>query len=82
MYIQENKYLVGLGWINVCFRVVESKGAESLLEIIKQNVLRGWDCWKAYNCLGSEGYTHLKRNHSFCFKALETGAHANNIEGT
>ena len=38
------------------------------------------DCWKAYNCLASEGYTHLSVNHSVNFVDPRTGALTQNIE--
>jgi len=55
-----------------CFLVlVVSRGSDVLLEVIKKWVRLGTtiisDCWKAYNCLASEGYTHLSVNHSVNF---------------
>lgn len=42
---------------------VEKRDAATLLAIIQQWILPGTtiisDCWKAYGCLGSQGYTHL-----------------------
>ncbi|XP_035224960.1 uncharacterized protein LOC118197546 [Stegodyphus dumicola] len=85
----EGRWVFGLverGTDKCVFRVVENRGAETLLEIIKENVLPGSivisDCWKAYDCLEFEGYAHLKVNHSLRFKDPETGAHTNSIEGT
>lgn len=63
---------------------VEHRDSETLLEIIKTRILPGTtiisDCWKAYNCLQDEGYTHLRVNHSQNFVDPQTGAHTNNIE--
>ncbi|XP_035233008.1 uncharacterized protein LOC118204826, partial [Stegodyphus dumicola] len=74
----EGKWVFGLverGTDKCVFRVVENRGAETLLEIIKENVLPGSiiisDCWKAYDCLEFEGYAHLKVNHSLSFKDPE-----------
>lgn len=68
------------------FRVVENRGKDVLLAIIKEFVLPGTtiisDCWKSYDCLEDEGYHHLTVNHSLEFKHPETGAHTNTIEGT
>ncbi|CAI6357371.1 unnamed protein product [Macrosiphum euphorbiae] len=38
------------------------------------------DCWKSYDCLKDESYTHLTVNHSIEFKNPDTGAHTNNVE--
>ena len=38
------------------------------------------DCWKAYDCLASEGYKHFKVNHKVNFVDPDTGAHTNRIE--
>ena len=68
------------------FRVVENRGKEVLLAIIKEFVQPGTtiisDCWKSYDCLEDEGFHHLTVNHSLEFKHSETGAHTNTIEGT
>ena len=58
--------------------------SDTLLNIIKDYIELGTtiipDCWKAYNCLGSEGDTHLKVNHKLNFVDPKTGAHTNSIE--
>ncbi|KAB0801581.1 hypothetical protein PPYR_03767, partial [Photinus pyralis] len=38
------------------------------------------DCWKAYDCLGEEGFRLLTVNHSYVFVDPETGSHTQNIE--
>ena len=68
-----------------CFLVpVLSRGSDVLLQVIKKWILPGTtiisDCWKAYDCLGNEGYTHLSVNHSVNFVAPTSGAHTQNIE--
>ena len=68
------------------FQVVEDRSADTLIPIIKKNVKPGTlilsDCWKSYNSLKDEGYTHLTVNHSIEFKNKETGACTNLIEST
>ena len=68
------------------FEIVERRDKPTLLSIIKKRILPGSvimsDCWKAYDCLSKEGYTHMTVNHSENFKDPETGAHTNSIEGT
>jgi len=63
---------------------VPSRDTETLLAIIKEWIEPGTtiisDCWKAYNCLSSEGYRHLTVNHSLNFVDADTGAHTQNIE--
>ena len=71
----------------ICFfQVVEDRSSLTLIPIIKQHVKPGttilFDCWKAYDCLEREGYTHLTVNHSIEFKNPETGACTNTIEST
>ena len=60
------------------------RNAETLLEVIKEYIHEGTtiisDCWKAYNCLDNEGYSHLTVNHSVNFVDPDTRAHTNNIE--
>ena len=50
---------------------VGDRSAGTLLKIIKDRVKPGStiisDCWRAYDCLESEGYQHLKVNHSLNF---------------
>ncbi|CAC5386090.1 unnamed protein product [Mytilus coruscus] len=68
------------------FATVENRTKETLLKLIKDNIKPGTtiisDCWKVYDCLGSEGFEHLKDNHSVYFVDPETGAHTNTIEST
>ena len=41
------------------------------------------DCWRAYNGLEAEGYTHWKVNHSIEFVSpTDPRVHTNSIEGT
>lgn len=62
------------------------RAADILLPIIQEWIEPGTtiisDFWKAYNCLGNNGYQHLKVNHSLNFKDFETGAHTNAIESS
>ncbi|PIK52320.1 hypothetical protein BSL78_10776 [Apostichopus japonicus] len=63
---------------------VEKRDENTLLTLIKKWIRPGSiihsDCWKAYDCLSKEGYTHLKVNHSVEFVNAETGACTNHIE--
>ncbi|XP_046663007.1 uncharacterized protein LOC124355897 [Homalodisca vitripennis] len=63
---------------------VDQRDRDTLLDIIQQWVLPGTtivsDCWRAYNCLGDEGFRHLTVNHSINFVDPNTGAHTNTIE--
>ena len=63
---------------------VEARNAETLLQVIKDYIESGATiisgCWKAYQCLTSEGYKHLTVNHSINFVDPDTGAHTNTIE--
>ncbi|KAF8772021.1 hypothetical protein HNY73_019370 [Argiope bruennichi] len=60
--------------------------SEELVSVLKEWVLPGTeiisDCWKAYDCLKDEGFTHLQVQQNLHFKDPETGAHTNTIEGT
>lgn len=63
---------------------VENRTSNTLLAIIKEKILPGTtiisDCWKAYDCLGNEGYQHLTVNHSVNFVDPDTQAHTNTVE--
>lgn len=66
------------------FVPVQERNSETLLRVIQDHIEPGTtiisDCWKAYNCLNSEGYKHLTVNHSVNFVDPITGAHTNTIE--
>lgn len=68
------------------FQCVADRTADTLIEIIKDNILPGTtiisDCWKAYCSLNKEGFKHLTVNHSVNFVDPDTGAHTNTIEST
>lgn len=55
-----------------CFMVpVKKRDSDTLLPIIRDHILPGTtvisDCWRAYNCLQSEGFHHLtKPQYAFC----------------
>lgn len=38
------------------------------------------DCWKTYDCLNNEGFTHKTVNHSKNFVDPDSGAHTQHIE--
>lgn len=63
---------------------VAARNKDTLLALIIRHIRPGSviysDCWKAYECLGEEGFTHLTVNHSLNFVDPETGAHTQNIE--
>ena len=69
---------------NIFVVPVESRSQDCLLKVIKENILPGSrivsDYWKSYDCLESEGFIHLKVNHSINFVDPGTGAHTQNIE--
>ncbi len=64
--------------------VVKNQTTDEWLPFIKKWIKRGSivhsDCWKPYDTLGQEGYTHLKVNHSIQFTNPETDANTNHIE--
>lgn len=63
---------------------VPDRSSATLLGIIQNRILPGTtiisDCWRAYDCLASQGYQHLRVNHSINFVDPATGAHTQNIE--
>lgn len=63
---------------------VQNRSKETLLPIIKDHILPGTtiisDCWKAYECLETEGFKHLAVNHSINFVDPVTGANTQQIE--
>ena len=63
---------------------VADRISATLLDVIHQYIENGStivsDCWKAYDCLESEGYKHLKVNPSVNFVDPDTGAHTNRIK--
>lgn len=63
---------------------VERRDKETLLEIIQRRIKPGTcilsDCWKSYDCLWDEGYTHFTVNHTYTFVDPDTGAHTQHIE--
>jgi len=65
---------------------VEDRSTDTLLQIIKEWIKPGTtifsDCWRAYNCLETEGFKHLTVNHSLHFKDPDTGTHTNAIESS
>jgi len=68
-----------------CFIVpVPNRGAVTLLGVIKKWIRPGTtiisDCWKAYDCLSSEGFIHQTVNHSQNFVDPCTRSHTQNIE--
>ena len=58
--------------------------SDTLLNIIKDYIEPGTTIisyyWKSYDCLGSEGYTHVKVNHKLNIVDPKTGARTNRIE--
>lgn len=66
------------------FEVVDDRTKETFLNIIQRNILPRTkimsDCWRSYNCLSDNGFSHLSVNHSVTFKDPETITHTNTIE--
>ena len=60
---------------------VDDHSVDTLLKVISDHTEKGLtivsDCWKAYDCLQSEGYKHLKVNQSLNFQEPECGVHMN-----
>ncbi len=69
---------------NIYMFVVKNLTRDELLTLIKKWIKPGSiihsNCWKPYETLGQEGYTHLKVNHIIQFTNPETGANTNCIE--
>jgi len=70
-----------------CFLVsVPSRESDMLLEVVREWIHPGTtvvsDCWKAYDCLSSEGFVHESVNHLKNFVDPSTRAHAQNIGKT
>jgi len=65
---------------------VASRGSDVFLNIIKEWICPVTtivpDCWKAYDCLSSEGFVHKSVSHSKNFIYPQSGAHTQNIERT
>ena len=63
---------------------VHNRKESTLIPIIKKWIKPGTiihsDCWKAYNKLGTLGYTHVTVNHSKEFVNTESAACTNAIE--
>jgi len=63
---------------------VSSRDSATLLSVIQNWIRPGTiimsDCWRAYDCLSSEGFVHQRVNHSQNFVDPNTGAHTQNIE--
>ncbi len=69
---------------NIFMFVVKKQTRDELLPLIKKWIKPGpiihSGCWKPYDTLRQEAYTHLKINHSIQFTNPETGANTNHIE--
>jgi transposase-like protein len=71
----------------IFFCAVQTRDADTLLEIITENVHVGsvihTDCWRGYStaALEAAGYTHTTVNHEHHFVDPITGVHTNTIEG-
>ena len=63
---------------------VTDRSSATLIPIIKKFILPGSkiisDCWKSYDCLSKEGYSHGTVNHSVEFVNSEMGDYTNTIE--
>lgn len=63
---------------------VQERTAAALIGLITERIAPGTiiisDCWRSYNSLSEEGFTHLKVNHSINFVDPDSGAHTNSIE--
>ncbi|KAL3073740.1 hypothetical protein niasHT_039267 [Heterodera trifolii] len=73
--------------LGVFMEVVEKRDAETLVPLIKKWIHPGSivvsDYWRAYDCLGSHGYKHLKVNHSINFVDKDDPTiNTNRIEST
>ncbi|XP_066946384.1 uncharacterized protein [Macrobrachium rosenbergii] len=60
---------------------VEECNRETLLHIVKEKIEPGTtvlsDCWKAYDCMSSAEFKHLKVSRTLNFKDVESGALTN-----
>ncbi|XP_031351794.1 uncharacterized protein LOC116177070 isoform X2 [Photinus pyralis] len=69
---------------NVFIVPVPDRTTDTLLNLIRDHIRPGTtivsDCWRSYQCLGTEGFRHLTVNHSLTFVDPDTGAHTQNIE--
>ena len=65
-------------------RLVQRRNKETLVPIIKKHVKRQSlvvsDEWRAYARLATEGYRHVRVNHSQNYVDPETGLHTQNLE--
>lgn len=63
---------------------VENRSSKTLLPLIRKYIAPGSiiysDCWRAYNDLKNENYTHQTVNHSENFVDPNTKVHTQNIE--
>ena len=63
----------------VFLTTIPSRDKETLLPIIKRRIKPGTtiiqDCWKSYNCLSEEDFTHLTVNHSLNFVDPDSSSH-------
>ena len=65
-------------------RLVQRRNKETLVPIIKKHVKRQSlvvsDEWRAYARLATEGYRHVRVNHSQNYVDPQTGLHTQNLE--